>query len=110
MSNAPIQADMTHPVVQMAERVSRSGQEVGSDETYVIDDAGAQKLVACILAHAHDPTIASGVLGLFGLAAALKTSYNSPSAAAAIICAIGEAKPALGSLIVRPKRRGFVLS
>src|SRR5215831_15061997 len=89
--------DIDHPVVQMARRVSRSGQEVGSKEQIVIDEAGAKALEACLLEHADDPTLPSGVLALFGLATALHEDYGSTGAAAAIFAVLGEVGPRLSA-------------
>jgi hypothetical protein len=93
--------DLSHPVVTMARMVARLGTDVGSTETFVIDADGEAKLEACLLKHAGDPTLPSGIAALFGLATALSKDYNSPTAATVIFAVIGKCSsrlPMLGPL------------
>lgn len=83
--------DMKHPVVQSA--LSRMRR--GTDEPYVLDEAGSAALELALLEHALDPTLAEGVRGLFCLAALLRESRGSEIASQAILCAIGRTAPRL---------------
>jgi hypothetical protein len=100
-NSSDAQGDIHHPVVTTARTVARRGRDVGSSETYVIDEEGRAEIERCLLDHAEDPTLPRGVIALFDLATALHLDHDADGAAAAILAALGKVGPqlkALGSL------------
>jgi hypothetical protein len=86
--------DMEHPVVLACSRVLKPG----TSERFTIDEAGEAQIEKALEAHADDPGLTGGVLGLLGIMHQLYEHEASKGAAAAIVRALARSRPRLRRL------------